>query len=53
LKYLEDYCRSFWLKRIKADFKKLGPKFGKQMKQVAGAIAAMNQDAISKIRKKS
>ncbi len=34
------------VKRIKADFKKLGPKFGKQMKAVAQAIADMNQTDI-------
>lgn len=34
-------------KRIKIDFKKLGPKFGKLMKQVAAAIQAMDQQAIA------
>ena len=34
------------VKRIKADFKKLGPKFGKQMKAVAQAIAEMSQHDI-------
>lgn len=34
------------VKRIKADFKKLGPKFGKQMKAVAQAIADMSQQQI-------
>ena len=29
------------VKRVKPDFKKLGPKFGKQMKAVATAVAAM------------
>ena len=33
-------------KRLKADFKKLGPRFGKQMKAVAAGIAAMGQDDI-------
>lgn len=33
-------------KRLKADFKKLGPRFGKQMKEVAAGIAAMDQSAI-------
>ncbi|MCB1749126.1 MAG: isoleucine--tRNA ligase [Gammaproteobacteria bacterium] len=30
----------------KADFKKLGPRFGKQMKAVAAAIAALDDEAI-------
>ncbi|MBD5225377.1 MAG: isoleucine--tRNA ligase [Bacteroidales bacterium] len=34
------------VKRIKADFKKLGPKFGKQMKAVAQSIADMSQTDI-------
>lgn len=37
------------VKRIKADFKKLGPRFGKDMKAVAAAIGAMKQDAINKL----
>jgi len=34
------------VKRIKADFKKLGPKFGKRMKAVAQAISEMSQHDI-------
>lgn len=34
------------VKRVKPDFKKLGPKFGKKMKQVAAAIAAMDTPSI-------
>lgn len=34
------------VKRVKPDFKKLGPKFGKQMKQVASAISALSQKSI-------
>ena len=34
------------VKRIKPDFKKLGPKFGKLMKAVAAALTAMDQGAI-------
>jgi isoleucyl-tRNA synthetase len=34
------------VKRVKCDFKKLGPKFGKQMKAVAAAVAGMSQEAI-------
>lgn len=39
------------VKRIKPDFKKLGPRFGKDMKIVANAIQKMEQDAINKISK--
>ena len=34
-------------KSIKANFKTLGPKYGKQMKQIAGAIGQMSQTDIS------
>lgn len=34
-------------KRIKANFKSLGPKYGKIMKQIAGIIAQMDQATIS------
>ncbi len=35
------------VKRVKPDFKKLGPKFGKMMKQVAAAIQSMSQEDIN------
>lgn len=35
------------VKRVKPDFKKLGPKFGKAMKQVAAAVQSMSQHDIS------
>ncbi|MDE6691908.1 MAG: isoleucine--tRNA ligase, partial [Muribaculaceae bacterium] len=35
------------VKKVKPDFKKLGPKFGKQMKAVAKAIAEMSQQQIN------
>ena len=35
------------VKKIKPNFKTLGPKYGKQMKFIAKAIAGMNQDAIA------
>ncbi|MGF7137802.1 isoleucine--tRNA ligase [Roseimarinus sediminis] len=35
-------------KKIKPNFKTLGPKYGKQMKQVAAAIALLNQDDIAR-----
>ena len=34
-------------KSIKANFKTLGPKYGKQMKQIAGAISQLTQEQIS------
>ncbi len=37
------------VKKVKCDFKKLGPKFGKQMKTVAAAVAAMSQEAIAEL----
>jgi isoleucyl-tRNA synthetase len=37
------------VKKIKPDFKTLGPKYGKMMKQIAAAIGSMNQKDISKI----
>ena len=39
------------VKRVKCDFKKLGPKFGKQMKAVAAAVAEMSQEAIAELEK--
>ena len=36
---------------MKCDFKKLGPKFGKQMKAVAAAVAGMSQEAIAELEK--
>ena len=40
------------VKKVKCDFKKLGPKFGKQMKAVAAAVAEMSQEAIAELEKK-
>ena len=34
------------VKKVKCDFKKLGPKFGKQMKAVAAAVAGMSQELL-------
>ena len=34
-------------KKIKPNFKALGPKYGKMMKQIAGAVNQLDQDAIS------
>jgi isoleucyl-tRNA synthetase len=36
-------------KRVKANFKALGPRFGKQMKDVAAAITAMNESQLAQL----
>lgn len=36
-------------KRIKPNFKTLGPKYGKQMKQISALVAAFTQDDIARI----
>ena len=38
-------------KKIKANFKTLGPKYGKLMKQISGEIAVFTQEDISQIEK--
>jgi isoleucyl-tRNA synthetase len=44
-----DSSEGIFAKRVKPDFKKLGPKFGKQMKAVAAAVAAMSSAQIAEI----
>ena len=39
------------VKKVKCDFKKMGPKFGKQMKAVPAAVAEMSQEAIAELEK--
>ncbi|MCF0053926.1 isoleucine--tRNA ligase [Dyadobacter sp. LJ53] len=39
------------IKKIKPNFKTLGPKFGPKMKEVAAAISAMDESAIKEIEK--
>lgn len=39
------------VKRVKPDFKKLGPKFGKAMKQVASAVQSMSQHDIATLER--
>ena len=39
------------VKRVKADFKKLGPKYGKIMKDLGKAITAMEQSQIAELEK--
>ncbi|MDE7407381.1 MAG: isoleucine--tRNA ligase [Muribaculaceae bacterium] len=42
---------AFLVKRVKPDFKKLGPVFGKRMKAVAAAIQQMTQEQISELER--
>jgi isoleucyl-tRNA synthetase len=44
-----DNTAGILIKRVKPDFKKLGPQFGKIMKQVSNAIASMNQESIAQL----
>ena len=46
---LLDDASGILVKRIKPNFKTLGPKYGKDMKLVAGAIAELGQEDIQKI----
>ena len=39
------------VKRVKCDFKKLGPKFGKQMKELVKLLSEMSQEDIYKFEK--
>ena len=50
LKFVEG-AAGVLVKKVKCDFKKLGPKFGKQMKAVAAAVAAMSQEDIAAFEK--
>lgn len=40
-----------FVKRVDPDFKKLGPKFGKQMKQAAAMIKALDRDGIAALER--
>jgi isoleucyl-tRNA synthetase len=44
-----DNTAGILVKKIKADFKKLGPRYGKIMKDLAAAIAKMSQEDILKL----
>jgi isoleucyl-tRNA synthetase len=48
IQYLKE-SSDILVKKIKANFKLLGPKFGKQMKQVADLIAALSQKEINEL----
>jgi len=41
----------FLVKKVKPDFKKLGPRFGKQMKELAALISQSGPDEIQKLEK--
>ena len=46
-----DGAEGVLVKKVKCDFKKLGPKFGKQMKAVAAAVTGMSQEAIAEFER--
>lgn len=46
-----DTANAMLVKRVKPDFKKLGPKYGKFMKQLSARIQAMEQAEINKLEK--
>ncbi len=46
---LLDDASGILVKRIKPNFKELGPRFGKEMKEVAMAVSTLNQKDIQKI----
>lgn len=48
---LVDDSNEIFVKRIKPDFKKLGPKFGKQMKEVANELGKLSQQQIRELDK--
>ncbi len=50
LEYIDD-ASGILIKKIKPNFKTLGPRFGKSMKQVAAEINGMGQDDIIKFEK--
>lgn len=52
LKYVNN-AAGILVKKVKPDFKKLGPRYGKIMKQLAAAVQLMDQDAISELESKA
>ncbi|MEG1903719.1 MAG: isoleucine--tRNA ligase [Bacteroidales bacterium] len=46
-----DNAAGILVKRIKPDFKKLGPRYGKIMKQIAALLAELPQEAIAQFEK--
>ncbi len=47
-----DNAAGILVKRVKPDFKKLGPKYGKIMKQLAAVVQAMSQEEIVELESK-
>jgi len=52
LEYLHDSAEVL-VKEIKPDFKKLGPKFGKEMKALAAQINGFNQEQIAELEREA
>ncbi|HKK66646.1 MAG TPA: class I tRNA ligase family protein, partial [Bacteroidales bacterium] len=50
IEYLDD-ASDILVKKIKPDFKSLGPKYGKKMKQIAPQVMKMTQDDIATLEK--
>ncbi len=50
VEYLPDTA-GILVKKIKPDFKKLGPRYGKQMKKIAAAISLFSQEDIQQLEK--
>ncbi|MGV3612928.1 MAG: isoleucine--tRNA ligase [Fluviicola sp.] len=46
---LLDAANNVFVKSIKANFKTIGPKYGKQMKSIAALVTQMDQDGIAQI----
>lgn len=50
LKYVDNGA-GILVKKVKPDFKKLGPRYGKIMKQLASVVQNFNQETINKLEK--
>ena len=50
VEYIQD-TSGILVKKIKPDFKALGPRYGKLMKSIAAAISKMSQEEIAKLEK--
>ena len=50
IRFVDD-TQGILVKKIKCDFKKLGPKFGKQMKELVKLLSEMSQEDIYKFEK--
>ncbi len=49
LQILDDQNQEMFVKKAKADFKKLGPKYGKLMKEIAIKVSELNQSEIQQL----